>query len=103
MSFSADKLKSIAFSPAYRGFALGNKYDVIITPRNPASLTSTITDNLKDLRFFKPCYKRYLSKQIDSRLVQVPASEWDYTLFLPSHQFKKASANKVWADSRKSI
>ena len=32
MSFSADKLKSIAFSPAYRGFALGNKYDVIITP-----------------------------------------------------------------------
>ena len=51
MSFSADKLKSIAFSPAYRGFALGNKYDVIITPRNPASLTGVITSELRDLRF----------------------------------------------------
>ncbi len=51
MSFSADKLKSIAFSPAYRGFALGNKYDVIITPRNPATLTGVITSELRDLRF----------------------------------------------------
>ena len=33
MSFSVDKLKSIVYSPAYRGFATGNKYDVIITPR----------------------------------------------------------------------
>ena len=51
MSFNVDKLKSIAYSPPYGGFALGNKYDVIITPRNPASLTSIITDNLRDLRF----------------------------------------------------
>ena len=43
MSFSADKLKSIAFSPAYRGFAVGNKYDVIITPRNPASRKNAVS------------------------------------------------------------
>tara|TARA_A100001011_G_C14274527_1_gene828548 strand:- start:39 stop:617 length:579 start_codon:yes stop_codon:yes gene_type:complete len=55
------------------------------------------------LRFYKPCYKHYLTRQIDSKMVQVPAAEWDYTLFLPSQQFKKASANKVWAESRKSI
>ena len=51
MSFSVDKLKSIVYSPAYRGFATGNKYDVIITPRNPASLTGVIADQLRDLRF----------------------------------------------------
>jgi hypothetical protein len=55
------------------------------------------------LRFYKPCYKHYLTSQIDSKMVQVPAAEWDYTLFLPSQQFKKASENKVWSDSRKMI
>ena len=55
------------------------------------------------LRFYKPCYKQYLSNKVSSRIVQVPASDWDYTLFLPSEQFKKAGVSKVWADSRKSI
>ena len=51
MSFSVNKLKSIVYSPTYRGFAVGNKYDVLIIPRNPASLTGVITSELKDLRF----------------------------------------------------
>ena len=51
MSFSVDKLKSIVYSPTYRGFATGNKYDVIITPRNPASLTGVVANQLRDLRF----------------------------------------------------
>ena len=55
------------------------------------------------LRFYKPCYKHYLNKQIDSRVVQVPASNWDFTLFLPSEQFKKAGVSKVWKDSRSQI
>lgn len=55
------------------------------------------------LRFYKPCYKHYLNKQIDSRVVQVPASNWDFTLFLPSEQFKKAGVSKVWKDSRSMI
>ncbi len=55
------------------------------------------------LRFYKPCYKHYLNTQIDSRVVQVPASNWDFTLFLPSEQFKKAGVSKVWKDSRSMI
>jgi hypothetical protein len=55
------------------------------------------------LRFYKPCYKQYLNTQIDSRVVQVPASNWDFTLFLPSEQFKKAGVSKVWKDSRSMI
>lgn len=55
------------------------------------------------LKFYKPCYKQYLNGQITSRVVQVPASNWDFTLFLPSEQFKKAGVSKVWSDSRKMI
>ena len=55
------------------------------------------------LKFYKPCYKQYLNNKVSSRIVQVPASDWDYTLFLPSEQFKKAGVSKVWSDSRKMI
>jgi hypothetical protein len=55
------------------------------------------------LRFYKPCYKQYLNKQISSKVVQVPAADWDFTLFLPSEQFKKASTATVWKDSKKMI
>ena len=55
------------------------------------------------LRFYKPCYKQYLNGHVASRIVQVPSSDWDFTLFLPSEQFKKAGVSKVWADSRKMI
>ena len=54
-------------------------------------------------RFFKPCFKHYLMNHVDSQIVQVPSSEWDYTLFLPSENFAKASASTVWKDSRKMI
>ena len=52
---------------------------------------------------FKPCFKRYLSSQINSRLVEVPATEWDSVIFLPTEYFTKANKNKVWAESRKII
>ena len=54
-------------------------------------------------KFFKPCFKHYLMNHVDSRIVQVPSSEWDYTLFLPSESFAKASVSKVWKDSRSMI
>lgn len=58
---------------------------------------------ISKLRFFKPCFKKYLTSQVDSRIVQVPMSDWDFTLFLPSEQFKKATRGKVFADSRKAF
>jgi hypothetical protein len=59
--------------------------------------------SISKLRFYKPCLKQYLSSKVTSRVVQVPSADWDFTLFLPSEQFKKANTSKVWADSRKMI
>jgi hypothetical protein len=58
---------------------------------------------ISKLKFYKPCLKQYLTNKVSSRVVQVPASDWDFTLFLPSEQFKKAGTSKVWSDSRKMI
>jgi hypothetical protein len=44
-----------------------------------------------------------MNGHVASRIVQVPSSDWDFTLFLPSEQFKKAGVSKVWSDSRKMI
>jgi hypothetical protein len=48
-----------------------------------------------------PCIKRYLASHVESRFIEIFADEWDIAALLPVEQFEKASANKVWTDSRK--
>ena len=53
------------------------------------------------LRFYKPCFKHYLSNQVRSRFAYVPPPEWEIASFLPTAQFEKASQSAVYKDSRK--
>lgn len=55
------------------------------------------------MRYFKPCFKHYLTSHVKSRFSVVPAPEWEIATFLPTAQFQKASAQKVYADSRRMI
>ena len=48
---------------------------------------------------FRPCFKRYLSSQLQSKFLYVNPSEWDIALFLPVENFKKAGKSQVWKDS----
>lgn len=48
----------------------------------------------------KPCVKKYLFKHVDSRFLEISADEWDIAALLPFQNFKGASANKVYNDSR---
>jgi hypothetical protein len=54
-------------------------------------------------RAFKPCFKHYLAKHVNSQFIEINSTEWDIALFLPTERFAKASKNAVWADSRKMI
>lgn len=54
-------------------------------------------------KLFKPCIKMYLKSHVKSRFMKIYSSEWDIALFLPTAQFQKASARKVWADSRQAV
>ncbi len=55
------------------------------------------------MKYFKPCFKRYLTANVKSRFARVPASEWEIATFLPTASFEKASKTAVWADSRRMI
>jgi len=52
------------------------------------------------MKYFKPCFKKYLTSQVEGRLAMVPAPEWEIATFLPTAQWSKASQGKVYADSR---
>ena len=62
-----------------------------------------ILKSTEKYKAFRPCFKRYLTGHVKSRVVEVDAPEWPIALFLPTESFRKASTRKVWADSRKMI
>jgi|TARA_B100001094_G_C18150711_1_gene783520 hypothetical protein len=55
------------------------------------------------MKYFKPCYKHYLTSHVKSRFARVPAPEWEIATFLPTADWQKASGNKVYKDSRNMI
>lgn len=55
------------------------------------------------LKYFAPCFKHYLTKHVKSKIVEVPADQWEQVIFLPSEQFKKANKNSVWQESKKQV
>jgi hypothetical protein len=60
-----------------------------------------ILSKAKEYKEFKPCFKHYLTKHLRSRVVLIPASEWDIALFLPTEQFKGSTKTKVWNESKR--
>lgn len=54
-------------------------------------------------RYYKPCYKHYLTQHIEGKLAMVPSPEWEIATFLPTAQWNKASQTKVWSDSRSKL
>jgi len=55
------------------------------------------------MKYFKPCFKRYLTSNVRSRFALVPAPEWEIATFLPTQDFQKSSKGSVYADSRRMI
>jgi len=75
------------------------KYDSTTTFRlNYALLQSTAK-----LRYFKPCFKHYLTNQLKSNFARVPAPEWEIATFLPTASFKKSNISNVYKVSRSMI
>ena len=47
--------------------------------------------------------KHYLFKHVRSRFALVDKPEWEIATFLPAADWNKASANKVYRDTRRSL
>lgn len=64
-------------------------------------LTYDILKSAAKFKYFRPCYKRYLFKQVKSVFREVPSQYWEVACWLPTQKFVGASANTVWAESKK--
>lgn len=62
-----------------------------------------VLNSTKRFKEFRPTIKRYLKSHIRSPFVKVSSFEWEIAIFLPVQQFRKASVQKVWSDSKKMI
>jgi hypothetical protein len=75
------------------------KYDESTRFRARYNLLSSV----RKFKEFQPCFKHYLSSQIDSKIVLVQPPEWEIAIFLPTEQFMKAKKTEVWQKSAKTI
>lgn len=61
--------------------------------------TYDVLSKASKFKLFKPTVKRYLKEHVRSAYLEITAKEWDIAIFLPTENFKKASAQDVWVDS----
>lgn len=87
------------FLDALMDITTNKKYD----DTTQFELTYKMLQASSKMRYFKPCYKHYLSKHVKSRFARVPAPEWEIAAFLPTADWQKANGSTVYADSRKMI
>lgn len=76
-----------------------NRYD----ESTKLKISYDILKGAAKFRYFEPCIKQYLFKQMQSKFMYVYPSEWDMALFLPLERFEKASKAQVWSQTRKQV
>ena len=94
-------------APALRASLLDNLMEITTNKRFDETTrfkaTYSLLTSANKYRYFKPCFKHYLSNHVQSNYAMVNASDWEIATFLPTASWSKASSNTVWRDSRKII
>jgi len=90
--------------PALRAKMLDALMDITTNKKYDEStrfkLSYQLLKSSSKLKWFAPCFKRYLYEHIEASPVMVPADEWEIAVFLPTEQFRKANKRSIWKDSR---
>ena len=93
--------------PRIRARFLDALMDLTTNERYDRSTKMRLTYNLikgsGKLRWFKPCFKHYLTSNIQSQLLLIEPADWEIAIFLPTDSFRKVAAASVWSDSNKKI
>lgn len=93
--------------PNLRAILFDNLMDITNNKRYDEStkfkLSYQMLNSVKKLKHFAPCFKHYLTSQVDSKIVLVEPPEWEIALFMPTEQFNKSNKRSVWADSRRML
>lgn len=64
-------------------------------------LSYELLKSVQKYKEFKPCFKHYLIKQVDSQIVMVEPPEWEIAIFLPTEKFRKKNKTQVWGNSKR--
>ena len=80
-------------------FASDNEFNTATRMR----LTYNMLKGSTKLKWFKPCFKHYLSNHIQSPLLLIEPADWEIAIFLPTDSFRKVDASSVWGQSRKIV
>jgi len=66
-------------------------------------LTYDLLKSISGKKYYKACYKHYLSSHVRSAFAKVDSADWEIAIFLPIESFKKSSLDAVWKESRKKM
>ena len=93
--------------PPLRAKMLDGLMDITNNKRYDESTRFKLNYNLlksvSKLKWFAPCFKRYLYKHVEGQAAMVQATEWEIAVFLPTEQFRKSGKRTVWKDSRQKV
>ena len=97
--------------PRYRVKLLNELYDFIVTDdeeddenmKTRIRMTYDILQSTAKMKFFRPCYKRYLTSHIEGRALEIIPEYWDIMAMLPVGRFEKESVRKVYSESIRSF
>ena len=91
--------------PKVRAIFLDKLNDVASNQKFDKTTRFKITYKLlmatQNYKYFKPCFKHYLTKNVTSNIMKVNAAEWNVAIFLQTASFKKKSTAFVWSRSRR--
>jgi hypothetical protein len=87
----------------YRAILMDGLYQIALDEPNPTKPTYELLRSYARLRYYKPCFKRYLNTYVRSNFAIIDKSDWDKALFLPLDRFKKAGRELVHIDSIQKI
>jgi hypothetical protein len=76
-----------------------NKYN----ENTKLNISYKILKSAARFKYFKPCVKRYLFAHVRSRYLNVEPMYWDAALMLPSENFKKATTERIYRESRNTV
>lgn len=73
-----------------------NRYD----DTTKFQLSYKVLQGTSRFKYYRPCFKHYLTQHVKSRLARVQAPEWEIATFLPTADWAKGSSNQVYKQSR---
>ena len=91
--------------PKVRAIFLDHLNDVATNQKFDKTTRFRITYNIlksaAKYKYFRPCFKHYLSRHINSKIMKVDASEWNVAIFLETQTFRKKSTSFIWSQGRR--